>query len=56
MKPLSESLEELSARVKVLEDSATATHEADRAQLEKRRQEIDAAFKAEIGEFDAAIR
>ena len=30
MKPLSESLEELAARVKVLEDSATATFEADR--------------------------
>ena len=36
MKPLSESLEELSARVKVLEDSATAAYEANRAQLEKR--------------------
>ena len=56
MKPLSESLEELSARVKALEDSATATYEADRAQLETRRQEIDAAFKAEVGEFESAIR
>ena len=28
MKPLSESLEELAGRVKVLEDSATATFEA----------------------------
>jgi hypothetical protein len=56
MKPLSESLEELSARVKALEDSATATYEADRAQLETRRQEIDAAFKAELGEFESAIR
>ncbi len=31
MKPLSESLETLAGRVKVLEDSATATFEADRA-------------------------
>ena len=44
MKPLSESLEELAGRVKVLEDSATATFEADRAKLEQRRHEIDEAF------------
>ena len=31
MKPLSISLEELAARTKVLENSATATFEADRA-------------------------
>ena len=37
MKALSQSLEELAARVKVLEDSATATFEADRAKLEQRR-------------------
>ena len=30
MKPLSQSLQELSGRIKVLEDSATATFEADR--------------------------
>ena len=47
MKTLSESLEELAARVKVLEDSATATFEADRAKLEQRRHEIDEAFKTE---------
>ena len=56
MKPLSESLEELAARVKVLEDSATATFEADRAKLEQRRHEIDEAFKTEVGEFDSAVR
>ena len=56
MKPLSESLEELAARVKVLEDSATATFEADRAKLEKRRHEIDEAFKTEVGEFESAVR
>ena len=36
----------------MLEDSATATFEADRAKLEKRRDEIDEAFKTEVGEFD----
>ena len=56
MKPLSESLEELAARVKVLEDSATATFEADRAKLEKRRHEIDEAFKTDVGEFESAVR
>ena len=56
MKTLSDSLEELAGRVEVLEDSATATFEADRAKLEKRRDEIDKAFKTEVGEFDAAIR
>ena len=40
MKPLSKSLEELAARVKVLEDSAAATLEADRAKLEQRRHEM----------------
>ena len=56
MKPLSQSLEELAARVKVLEDSATATFEADRAKLEKRRHEIDEAFKTDVGEFESAVR
>ena len=56
MKPLSESLEELSARVKVLEDSATATFEADRAKLEQRRNEIDEAFTSDVNEFESAIR
>lgn len=56
MKRLSESLEDLATRVKVLEDSATATFEADRAKLEKRRQEIDEALKTEAGEFESAVR
>jgi hypothetical protein len=56
MQPLSESLEELAGRAKVLEDSATATYNADRAELEKRRQEIDEAFKAERNRFEHAIR
>jgi hypothetical protein len=56
MKPLSQSLEDLAARVKVLEDSATATFEADRTKLEKRRNEIDVAIKTDIGEFNSAVR
>ena len=56
MKPLSESLNTLAGRVKVLEDSATATFEADRAKLEKRRHEIDEAFKAERSDFESATR
>lgn len=56
MKKLSESLEALSARVKRLEDSATATFEADRAALEQRRGEIDTAFTADRDEFEAAVR
>jgi predicted component of type VI protein secretion system len=56
MKKLSESLEALSARVKKLEDSATATFEADRAKLEQRRREIDTAFTADRDEFESAVR
>lgn len=56
MKQLSESLEELAGRVKTLEDSATATFEADRAKLEKRRQDIDDALKADVGELESAVR
>jgi hypothetical protein len=56
MKPLSQSLEDLAGHVKVLEDSATATFEADRAKLEKRRHEIDEAIKTDLGEFDSAVR
>ena len=56
MKPLSESLEGLAARVKVLEDSATATFEADRAKLEQRRHEIDVELKTEVGELESAVR
>jgi hypothetical protein len=56
MKPLSKSLEELADRVTVLEDSATATFEANRAKLEQRRHEIDEAFETEIGEFESAVR
>ena len=56
MKPLSESLETLAGRVKTLEDSATATFEADRATLEKRRHEIDEAFKSDVSGLESAVR
>jgi hypothetical protein len=56
MKPLSQSLQDLATRVEVLEDSATATFEANRAKLEQRRGEIDDALNTELGEFDAAVR
>ncbi len=56
MKPLSQSLEALAARTKELEDSATATFEADRAKLELRRSEIDAAINADLDELDSGVR
>ena len=56
MKPLSESLDELAARVKMLEASATATFEADRVKLEQRRHEIDEAFKEDVSEFESNVR
>jgi hypothetical protein len=56
MKTLSQSLEDLAARVKVLEDSASATFDADRTKLEQRRHEIDDAIKAEVSELDSAVR
>ncbi len=56
MKPLSQSLEDLAARVQVLEDSASATFEADRTKLEQRRHEIDDAIKTDVSEFDSAVR
>jgi hypothetical protein len=55
MKPLSTSLEELAGRVKTLEASATATFEADRAQLETRRQQIDEAFKTDARKVESAV-
>lgn len=56
MKPLSQSLETLAARAKALEDSATATFEADRAKLEQRRREIDEAFDSDLRELESAVR
>jgi hypothetical protein len=55
MKQLSQSLEDLAARVKALEDSAKATFEANRAKLEQRRREIDEALTNDVDEFESAV-
>lgn len=55
MKRLSESLENLATHVKQFEESAAATAAENRAQLEKRRQEIDAALDNDKNQFEAAM-
>jgi len=52
MKPLSESLMDLAARVKRLEASAAAVQERNQAALQKRRQELDTAIDREVKELD----
>lgn len=52
MKPLSESLRDLAARVKQLDESAAAVQERNRAALQKRREKLDAAIDREVQEFD----
>jgi hypothetical protein len=54
MKPFSESLMDLAARVKRLEDSAAAVRERNRAALQQRRKELDPAIDREVGEFEKA--
>jgi hypothetical protein len=56
MKTLSQSLEALAVRTKVLEDSATATFEANRAKLEQRRYEINESLNKDVIELDSAVR
>ena len=56
MKPLTQSLDELGARVKVMEASAAATLEADRTKFEKRRREIDDEIKTDVDQFESALR
>jgi cell division protein FtsB len=53
MKTLSESLMDLAARVKRLEDSAAAVQEKNRAALQARREELEAAIDREKNEFVA---
>ena len=55
MKTLSESLENLAARAKQVEDSATSAFEADQAALEQRVREIDAASAADFALFESDI-
>jgi len=52
MKPLSESLMDLAARVKRLEDSAAAVREQNRAALQARREELETAIDREVKEFE----
>jgi hypothetical protein len=56
VKLLSESLEDLAARVKTLEDTAATALGANRAVLEERRREVEAAFESAINELQAAVR
>ena len=53
MKPMSESLMDLAARVKELEASAAAARDKNRAALEARRHEIEDAIDREVKEFEA---
>lgn len=52
MKPLSESLMDLAARVLRLEDSAAAAQGRNQAALQKRREELDAAIDREVKELE----
>ncbi len=54
MEPLSKSLMDLAARVRRLEDSAAAVQERNRAALQRRREELDAAIDREVQEFQDA--
>jgi len=54
MKSMSESLYELAARIKQLEDSATAIGEKNRASLRTRRGELEDAFDREVKEVESA--
>lgn len=56
MKQLSESLEALAKRVAVVEESATAAFEADRAKLEKRHEEIETRLSDDTDKFEASVR
>ena len=52
MKSLSESLMDLAARVKQLADSAAAVQQSNRAALQKRHEELDAAIHRDVQGFD----
>jgi uncharacterized protein YeeX (DUF496 family) len=54
MERLSQSLAELAARAKSLEDSVAAVREENSAKLQARRQEIEDSFDRDVKEFDAA--
>lgn len=52
MKPLSESLMDLAARVKTLEDSAAAVRDENRAALQARREELETVIDREVKEIE----
>ncbi len=52
MKPLSESLMDLAARVKQFEESSAAAGEKNRAALQARREELGATLEHEGKEFE----
>ena len=52
MKPLSESLMDLAARVKRLEDSAAAVREKNRGALQARGDQLDAAIDRQQEDFE----
>jgi hypothetical protein len=54
MKSMSESLYELAARIKQLEDSATAVRDKNRASLQTRRDQLEDAFDREVKEVESA--
>jgi hypothetical protein len=54
MKSISESLYELAARIKKLEDSAAAVREQNRVALQTRRGQLEERFDSEVKEFEAA--
>jgi hypothetical protein len=55
MKRLSESLTDLAGRVEKLENEAEATKQEDRAELDKRREEIKTAIDNSVKQVEAAI-
>lgn len=52
MKPLSELLSDLASRMKQVEDSSSAVREKNRAALQSRRDELEAAIERQSKEFD----
>ena len=52
MKPLSEALMDLTARVKRLEDSVAITREKNQARLQARREELEASIDREVKEVE----
>jgi len=54
MKPLSEQLQDLSQRAKKIENSATAAREKNKAELERRRTQLDSDIKSTGRKIEAS--